>query len=157
MQHALNEFGVKEGPGRAKDNARIIEYFTTMGKAKWRFTSDHHEWCSAFVNWVLEQTSIPGTDKPTARSWMKWGTPLPKDSPMYGAITVFWRGSRSGWQGHVGFFSGMENGKILVLGGNQKGASGGGSNQVSLRPYPTRRLLGFRWPTEYAREIVCRA
>ncbi len=154
MEHALGEYGVKELPGNAH-NPRIVEYFSTM-KHKWQFQNDESEWCSAFVNWVMEKTSIPGTDKPTARSWKKWGNPLPDNAPMYGAVTVLWRGSRKGWQGHVAFCVGVEGNNVILLGGNQRGDTGRGSNQVSIRPYPKRRLLGFRWPTAYAREIVCR-
>ena len=156
MEFANAEYGVKEQSGRRSNNPRIVEYFSTMGKKKWRFTEDESEWCSAFVNWCMEQASVPGSDKPTARSWLRWGNPLPDDAPMYGAVTVLWRGSRSGWQDHVAFFVGMDGNRMLLLGGNQQGEGGGASNQVSIRPYPQRRLLGFRWPTGYSREIVCR-
>lgn len=57
-------------------------------------------------------------------------------------MVVFWRGSRGGWLGHVGFYAGRDaQGRILVLGGDQ-------GNAVSVRPYSADQLLGYRWPEE---------
>jgi uncharacterized protein (TIGR02594 family) len=101
------------------------------------------QWCAAFVNSVLAKQGIAGTEIVTenpllARSFLDWG--IPTDVPETGDIVVFKRG-RAAWQGHVGIYiatvsvEGVEN--YLVLGGNQ-------DNSVSLKEYPTSRLLGIR-------------
>lgn len=101
------------------------------------------QWCAAFVNSVLAKQGIAGTETVAehpllARSFLDWGTPA--DIPEPGDIVVFTRG-RNAWQGHVGIYiatvsvDGAEH--YLVLGGNQ-------DNSVSLKEYPTNRLLGIR-------------
>jgi uncharacterized protein (TIGR02594 family) len=75
-----------------------------------------------------------------ARSFLDWGIPVAV--PETGDIVVFKRG-RADWQGHVGIYiatvsvEGAEH--YLVLGGNQ-------DNSVSLKEYPTSKLLGIRKP-----------
>ncbi len=39
--------------------------------------------------------------------------------------------------GHVGFFAGVEEKSVLVLGGNQ-------SDEVNVSPFPVARVLGVR-------------
>ena len=101
------------------------------------------EWCAAFVNAVLNETGIKGSDTVsayplTARSFLKWGTEVVEPQP--GDIIVFPRGTSS-WQGHVGFYlktqivNGVEY--YLILGGNQ-------SNKVSIVPYRSKYALGIR-------------
>jgi len=94
-------------------------------------------WCAAFIDAVLHTSGQGGgTGKLNARSYMNWGQPV--DNPQRGDVVVLWRGSRDGWQGHVGFFEGYDpNGDIRILGGNQ-------SNQVSVESFSPERLLGFR-------------
>ena len=43
----------------------------------------------------------------------------------------------TGTQGHVGFYVGLHEEDIMILGGNQ-------SNSVSLKMYPKEILLGVR-------------
>lgn len=96
------------------------------------------EWCAAFVNSMLQYNNIPGTDSLVARSFLKWGKSVTE--PKLGDIVIFSRGNE-GWQGHVAFFidyieiDGRQY--IAVLGGNQ-------NNQVSIKEYPTSRLLDIR-------------
>ncbi|MBT7510493.1 MAG: hypothetical protein HN650_08785 [Rhodospirillaceae bacterium] len=71
-----------------------------------------------------------------ARQWQKFGAPA---MPTPGAILVFWRGSRDGWKGHVGFYAGEEADAYHVLGGNQ-------GNSVSIARMRRDRLLEARWP-----------
>ena len=101
------------------------------------------EWCAAFVNAVLEESGIPGSDSVSdnplmARSFLEWGKEV-KD-PLAGDVVVFPRG-RVGWQGHVGFYVGKEtrNGVLYyrILGGNQ-------NNSVNIELYPASRALGIR-------------
>jgi surface antigen len=56
------------------------------------------------------------------------------------SLVVFWRGSRDGWQGHVGFISGVNSdGSLQVLGGNQ-------GNSVNITRFDRSRVLAYRWP-----------
>ncbi len=136
MEIAGKEIGVKEFPGDA-DNPRIIEYHatTTYGSK-----DDEVSWCSAFVNWCLENVGIEGTDNVGARSWLNWGTTIKK--PVPGCITVLWRESPDSWKGHVGFYLAdhpTHSNYILLLGGNQ-------GDSVCVAAYEKTRILGFRWP-----------
>ena len=135
MEAALGEIGVEEIKG-SRHNGRIVEYFTAV---RGNIHDDETAWCSAFANWVMREVGIEGTQRANARSWLSWGTPLPDVSPVFGAVTMLWRGSPGGWQGHVAFFVGAERGSLLLLGGNQ-------DDGVRISPYPQARLLGFRWP-----------
>jgi len=105
------------------------------------------EWCAAFVNSVLNESGIAGSESISqtplmARSFLQWGTPVAKEDIRPGDVVVFPRGNQ-GWQGHVGFF--IKKHMVgnteywLILGGNQ-------SNRVSIAPYAARRSLGIRRP-----------
>jgi uncharacterized protein (TIGR02594 family) len=133
MPYALNELGQREIPGD-QDNPRIVEYHAATeggGRAK-----DETAWCSSFANWSLDQVHVEGTRSKAARSWLKWGRPC---DPFPGCVVVFWRKSRVGLYGHVAFYVGTHERDTIVLGGNQ-------GNCVSIKPYPTRRVLGYREP-----------
>ena len=123
--------GVSEVPGPAS-NPRIDAYLATVGMQ----SGDETAWCSAFVNWALDQAGIGGTGKPNARSFLDWGDPC---EPRVGAITVLWRGAPDGCQGHVAFLLGWSSASVFLLGGNQGDA-------VSVASYNTQRVLGHRWP-----------
>lgn len=130
---AKQELGVKEYAG-VKHNPRIIFYhsFTTLNA-----TTDETAWCSAFMCAAFESVGLLSTQNAAARSWLSYGD---ESTGEQGDIVVFWRGSLSGWQGHVGFVNkSYEIGDeyIEVLGGNQ-------SNSVSIQNYETSQLLGFR-------------
>jgi uncharacterized protein (TIGR02594 family) len=101
------------------------------------------EWCAAFVNAVLNETGMSGSDTVsdyplTARSFLHWGNKV--ENPEPGDVVVFPRGNQS-WQGHVGFYlkthiiNGVEY--YYILGGNQ-------SNKVSIELYPARSALSIR-------------
>ena len=107
---AKKELGVLEIKGNIH-NPRIIEYHSTTGK----FKDDETAWCSSFVNWVMTQAGIKGTNSAAARSWKDWGQKL--DKPAYGCIGVH---IKPNGYGHVGFIVGKtENGYLVSLGGNQ--------------------------------------
>ena len=91
------------------------------------------EWCAAFVNSVLNESGIPGSESVSdfplmARSFLEWGQPVVKEDIQPGDLVIFPRGNQ-GWQGHVGFYlqtqvkDGIEY--YLILGGNQ-------SNKVTI-------------------------
>jgi uncharacterized protein (TIGR02594 family) len=137
MEYAFLEYGVRERAGRGNTNPNIAAYLASVGLSGY---GDETPWCSAFVNWCMEQAGIRGTRRANARSWMTWDA-LPLGQPAFGCVTVFWRDSPRSWKGHVAFYAGSEGSSLLVLGGNQ-------SNAVSIAPYPRRRVLGYRWPTQ---------
>ena len=103
------------------------------------------EWCAAFVNSVLAEAGIPGSDSVhryplLARSFLTWGSGVSREDIQPGDVVVFPRG-RAGWQGHVGFYvetvweSGVEY--WAILGGNQQ-------NSVTVDLYPADRAIGIR-------------
>ncbi|PIE15187.1 MAG: peptidoglycan-binding protein [Rhodobacterales bacterium] len=96
-------------------------------------------WCGAFVA-TCHKIADPGIALPDnplgARNWLAFGRSC---SPVFGATLVFWRGKRTGWKGHVGFYTGEDATHYHVLGGNQ-------SNAVTVTRVAKRRLLAARWP-----------
>ncbi len=101
------------------------------------------EWCAAFVNAVLAELDIPGSESVsewplTARSFLRWGQRVRE--PEIGDIIIFPRG-RESWQGHVGFYYGTEyrNGRRFyqILGGNQ-------NNAVTIELFPARSAISIR-------------
>lgn len=131
---ALSQFGVKEIPGHGH-NLTILQYFKDIGH-KW-VDNDETAWCSAFVNWVAMKCGYQLSGKLNARSWLNVGEEV--ETPELGDVVIFWREDPTSWKGHVGFFVNYsEDGKFIhCLGGNQ-------GNMVSIKAYPSHRLLGFR-------------
>lgn len=108
-----------------------------------RLDTSEIAWCGAFVGMCIA-TALPSEPMPAnplgSRNWLKFGKSI--DSPQIGAVAVFWRGSKTGWQGHVGFVVGHDKTHLHILGGNQ-------SDKVSVSRVAKDRLLGYRWPTSY--------
>lgn len=132
MTFARAEIGVKEYPSE-RHNLRILEYHKATSL---RATSDETPWCSAFVNWCLQQAGILGTNSAAAKSFLKWGREI-KD-PVPGCIVVLKRGGHA-WNGHVAFYLGKNNLNISLLGGNQ-------SNRVKVGNYHLEDVLSYRLP-----------
>lgn len=134
-EEALRLKGIRETPGAAS-NPVILDWAEDLDIA---YPSDDIPWCGLFVAHCIG-ASLPDEPLPAnplgARNWLKFGVPAP---PTLGAVLVFWRGSRDGWSGHVGFYGGEDAGTFTVLGGNQ-------SDSVSLARIAKDRLLGARWP-----------
>lgn len=140
---AIKELGVHETPGPAA-TARIVEYdkSTTL-----RATSDEVPWCSSFVNWVVKQAGMDGTNSAAAISWSEWGREVgaeaskdygPEANQEPGDIVVFeW----SGGGHHVAFYvgEGERDGEYMVqvLGGNQH-------DSVSYAWYPWDDIINIR-------------
>lgn len=139
MAIALEEVGKSEIPG-SEHNPRILQYHaTTTLKA----SNDETPWCSAFVNWCLQEAGIKGTGSATASSWYRWGAP---SGAFPGAITIIQNNfaaktnlTASGY--HVGFLVQDTRFHHRILGGNQ-------SDQVKITLYPKSswRLIAYRWP-----------
>lgn len=108
-----------------------------------RLNASETAWCGAFVGMVIA-TALPKEPMPAnplgSRNWLKFGTSL--HGPQVGAVAIFWRGSKTGWQGHVGIVVGHDKTHLHILGGNQ-------SDSVSIARVAKNRLLGYRWPITY--------
>lgn len=133
---ALAEFGVREYPGEDDNNPRILEYMSCLRRTT-ESSRDETPWCSAFVAWCLMQGGIRHQATAVARSWLNQLETI--HVPRLGCVAVFWRKKKDSWMGHVGFVVGAWGNTILLLGGNQ-------GNQVSVLPYSSKRILGFRFP-----------
>jgi uncharacterized protein (TIGR02594 family) len=131
---AMRELGTSEIAG-AGDNPRIVEYLRSTSLGGAMAANDETPWCSAFVNFCVEQAGFAGTDSASARSWLHWGRQTVV--PVTGCIAVFKRGDPP--SGHVAFYVSESGGSIKVLGGNQ-------GDKVCFAPYPRERLLGYRVP-----------
>jgi uncharacterized protein (TIGR02594 family) len=105
---------------------------------------DEVPWCSAFVNWIAWLLRLPRSKSLAARSWLLIGLPVPltEARPGFDVVVLNRAGgvadaSVIASPGHVGFFAGIEGGKVLVLGGNQ-------GNSVTVSAYSLRDVLGVR-------------
>ncbi len=129
---ALSQYGISELAGN-RHNKAIVNYFQEIG-FEW-ITNDETAWCSAFINWCCLKCDLPRSKKLDARSWLNVGEQI--DTPKVGDLVIFWRESKASWKGHVALFVRETDNFIYVLGGNQ-------SNQVCIKPYYKKRLLGYR-------------
>jgi uncharacterized protein (TIGR02594 family) len=136
FSEALRAIGVQEdtGPG---SNPLIIGWARRL---RIDYAKDEIAWCGLFVAHCIGLT-LPGEALPTnplgARNWTRFGVPCPVPQP--GAIMTFWRGSPTGWQGHVGFYVGEDAAAYHILGGNQGDA-------VNVKRFARNRFLTARWP-----------
>lgn len=146
LRTAIKELGVKEIQGSG-NNARVVEYHKYASKSNKVEQNDSVPWCSSFICFVIEHC-IPAFNNPDgepmgstnsmmARSWEKWGISTKKD-PLPGDIVVFWRGKKSGWQGHVAILLRVNrDGSLVCLGGNQ-------NDEVNITTFSPSRLLDIR-------------
>jgi uncharacterized protein (TIGR02594 family) len=135
LEIALGELGVKAFPGTMNANPRILAYLQSTTLPAPLAQIDETFWCSAFVNWCVEQAGHEGTDSAMARSWSTWGSGI--DQPSRGCIVVFERSEGGPNAGHVGFFMGSAGDSLSVLGGNQNDA-------VNIGHQPRERLIASR-------------
>lgn len=105
---------------------------------------DDVPWCSAFANYVAWLLRLPRSKGLRARSWLSVGRPVGLDEAQAGFdVAVLRRAQMDAGPeivqaaGHVGFFGGVEMGRILLLGGNQGDA-------VTLAHFPAAHVLGVR-------------
>ena len=135
---ARSYIGLREIKG-PKHEGRILKFWEAI---KAPFRDDETSWCGAFVGGVLVESGLPiVSGGAAARSWLK--LPVKLDRPAVGCVVIFWRGSPSGWSGHVGFVVGRDKpGNLMVLGGNQADA-------VNVKPFAVNRVLGYRWPSKW--------
>ena len=98
-------------------------------------------WCGGFQHFIHKAWN-PEVEVPknylSARAWAAFGEPCPLQ---LGATVVLWRGSPSGWQGHVFTCLGHDpkRRRIYGIGGNQK-------DSVTRDWFSMDRVLAVRWP-----------
>lgn len=106
------------------------------------------DWCAGFVSWCFRETGLPMPFTYTVgardiRNQMRKAgfgvTPSAEDPPRPGDIIVWWRGSPSSWQGHVGIVHSCHGGVLRTVEGNRSPKVG--SFVYSLAAI--ERLLGF--------------
>ena len=135
LKAARGHIGVTEIKG-PKHNPTIVSWLRKL-RAWWK--DDETPWCGVFVAACMDRAgySLP-KNWMRAKDWLNWGDPL--GGPVYGCVVVFGRPGG----GHVGFAVGEdENGRLLVLGGNQGDA-------VKISPFDYSRVIGYRVPKGYA-------
>jgi uncharacterized protein (TIGR02594 family) len=142
MKYAMEEKkkGVRETPGSGNE-PEVIKYLrSTTNLSRAATSRDETPWCSAFVNWCLEQAGYERTKNALARSWLKWGQSIA--TPRRGCIVVFEREKKFG---HVGFYLEETETHIKVLGGNQQNPETK-IFEVSEKYYPKSEWLDYRIP-----------
>ena len=136
LSEARRLIGLKEVVGHTS-NPTILQMAQDLDID---YKDDDIAWCGLFVAHCIA-SQLPDESLPNnplgARNWAKFGKEI---SPSLGAIMVFWRGKKDGWQGHVGFYYGEDNKNYYILGGNQ-------GNSVSIAKIDKTRLLAARWPS----------
>lgn len=131
---ARSEMGVKEY--KIGSNKTVEKYHAYSTEENKKTSTDDIAWCASFVCYCLEMAGLKSTNSKSARSYEKYGKHT--DTPVFGDIVVFWRGSLSAGTGHVALFAGFDSdGNIKCLGGNQH-------DEVNITVFSRARLLGFR-------------
>lgn len=136
MTEAQNLLGTKENLGPL-DNPLILDWAENLDI---HYKGDDVPWCGLFVAHCIGSSLLnePLPSNPLgARRWRSFGA---KAEPRFGAIMVFWRGSKSSVDGHVGFYTGEDKTSYRIIGGNQ-------SDQVCFAWIEKDRLIDTRWPT----------
>lgn len=126
--------GLREGKGKL-DNPVILDWADDLDIF---YPHDDWPWCGLLMAHAV-RTALPDEPLPTnplgARNWAKLGFGC---LPQLGAIGVFWRGSKSGFLGHVGVLVAQSDKAFCVRAGNQ-------SDSVSDAWIAKDRLLNTRW------------
>jgi uncharacterized protein (TIGR02594 family) len=108
------------------------------GKNLQNIHDDETPYCSSALCGNFEELGFTSPRSAMARSWEHWGVHL--IGPALGCVVVFWRGSRSGSNGHVGLVAGRDqHGNLVVFGANQ-------GDQFKYSNFDTERVLSYRWP-----------
>jgi uncharacterized protein (TIGR02594 family) len=142
MTTATNLMNTDEVKGRGS-NPVIIGWAKRLGG--WvanYYKSDDIPWCGLFMAHCLSvnKVDISNIKNPlSARAWLKLGYSV---EPCFGSIIVFWRVSKNGALGHVGFYVSEDKDFYHILGGNQ-------SDSVNIQKVSKSRFLGARWPTNF--------
>lgn len=138
----LLEMLKRKGLHERRDNALLRQWLASDG----RTLGDpaRFPWCGDAVQTAIALT-LPDEPIPST-PWLAqaWAREFGRECEIVrGAICVFWRGSPSSWQGHVGIVVGEDAEAVHVLGGNQ------GNAITDDARISKARLIGCRWPTTY--------
>ena len=105
---------------------------------------DDVPWCSSFCNGPTWELRLPRSKSKAARSWLTVGTPIYlSDAKPANDVVILTRAGATkdpnvlNAPGHVGFYAGYANGRVLLLGGNQ-------SDAVSVSSFPDASVIGVR-------------
>lgn len=135
------ELGRRLGLNETKTKTTLINWLRSDGKTIG--DPSVFPWCGDAIQTALALT-LPDEVLPAnpylARNWLKVGNRLV--TPAEGAIGVFWRGSRTGIEGHVATYCGerRSDGAFRIRGGNQ-------TNSLCETWIGKDRLLGWQWPS----------
>jgi uncharacterized protein (TIGR02594 family) len=138
---ARHFIGMKEYPG-AEDNPFIVWCLELCG---FKGAHDEEAWCAAFVNGICYILGLPRSGSAAARSFLAVGMGIGLETAESGNdIVILKRGGPDqpgpgvlNAPGHIGFFAGTIEEKVMVLGGNQ-------NNSINIMPFPKDRVLGVR-------------
>ena len=141
---ALRFLGVAEVAGGAS-NPAVLAMLKLDAPA---VHDDAVPWCSAFVNWTAWVAGFERSRSLRARSWLRAGEAVDDAADVRaGDVVVLARGRGAqpgpdviAAPGHVGYLfeaPGRGAGRVRVLGGNQ-------GDRVSVKAFPTGRVLGVR-------------
>lgn len=136
LKEMLALYGTIEKPGKA-NNPLILAWAKEIGLGH-VYKADSIAWCGLTVAFAAARAGwdyAPRGNALGARNWLAWGRAVVK--PELGNVLVFWRGSKGGFQGHVGIYVGEDAAAYHVLGGNQ-------GDRVSIKRIVKSRLLGAR-------------
>jgi len=133
--------GLKELPGKSHNPAILAMLKLDQ---EWP-EGDEVAWCSALMNWVCWLLRLPRSKDLRARSWLGVGQAIHINEARPGWDLVILKrgeGPQPGPEeidapGHVGFFSGLDDDKVHLLGGNQ-------GDTVSVAGFARTRILGVR-------------
>lgn len=121
--------GISEIAG-SKHNKIILQWAESVGWGS--IKDDETPWCSISMCSAAQEAGLPlppHAQRPMARSWLTWGTPVNPASVKPGDVVIWPRG-KSDWQGHVNCVAEVKKLKTTVkvrcIGGNQslKGTNG---------------------------------
>lgn len=150
----ISLLGTKEIPG-PKSNPTILKMAADLGLTKDMYSNDDEAWCALVQSWICVQSGKPlpfkGYDLLRARSFLKWGVPVPLGQEMLGDILVFKR--PAGF--HVGMYIAESKTTFATMGGNQR-------NEYSIveisknqdRFIEARRLYAIGPPASVKKYIV---
>lgn len=129
LDFAAKEIGVKEIAGD-KNNPQVLKYhaYARQDNDLSKAQPDSVPWCASFICYCLEMVGMGSTNSMAARSFLEWGISSKAD-PIPGDLVVFWRGTKTGWEGHVSIFLEKNDTTVICLGGNQTDA-------VTIAQYP---------------------
>lgn len=133
---AMQDYGLSEVPGALSEEKilKMLQRYVPAAE-----DDSKYGWCGVYMANLFKQANLDSLipqNPQLARNWTKLqGLEVSLEDAKPGDIIVFWRGTKSGWQGHVAIFVNQpKEGVVNVLGGNQ-------GNAVNISGYSTSRIL----------------